>query len=76
MATNCNSHQIQDMLKVFNEKLQKYRPSLGPGDSGSRVKDIARKIQFKLDEKDVAKFRGEVTGYTIALKMLMDAMTL
>jgi len=69
-------HQIQETLKVFNEKLQKFRLSLGPVGSGNRIKDIARKIQFKLDEKDIAKFRGEVTGYTVALKMLMDAMTM
>jgi len=67
-------HQIQETLKVFNERLQKFRPSLRPGSSGNRIKDITRKIQFKLDEKDIAKFRGEVTEYTVALKILMDAM--
>jgi hypothetical protein len=68
--------QLQETLKSFNDKLQKYRPSLAPGGSGNRIKDVARKIQFKLDEKEVAKFRGEITGYTVALQMLMEAITL
>ncbi|KAM7192580.1 hypothetical protein V8F20_008789 [Naviculisporaceae sp. PSN 640] len=68
--------QIQRTLESFNEKLQKFRPSLTPGGSGNRLKDVARKIQFKMDEKDMEKFKGEVTGYTVALRILMDAMTL
>jgi hypothetical protein len=68
--------QIQETLKSFNDKLQKYRPSLTPGGSGNRIKDVARKIQFKLDEKEVAKFKGEITGYTVMLQMLMEAITL
>jgi len=68
--------QIQESLKSFRDKLQKYQSSLTPGGSGNFMKDLARKIQFKLDEKDIAKFRGEVTGYTVALNLLMEAMTL
>ncbi|KAK4210533.1 hypothetical protein QBC37DRAFT_292254 [Rhypophila decipiens] len=68
--------QIQQTLKGFNEKLQKFRPSLIPGGSGNRLKDVARKVQFKMDEKDIEKFKGQVTGYTVTLRMLMEAMTL
>lgn len=71
-----STRQIEVTLKGFRDKLQKYQPSLRPGGSGNRIKDVARKIQFKLDEKDVAKFRGEVTGYTVALNLLMEVVTL
>jgi hypothetical protein len=68
--------QIQRTLQSFSDKLQKYRASLSVGGSGNRIKDVARKIQFKLDEKEVTKFRDEVTRYTATLKLLMGAMTL
>lgn len=68
--------QIQQSLQNFNEQLQKFRPSLSQGGSGNRIKDAAKKIQFKLEEKDLEKIKGEVTGYTVALKMMLEMLTL
>lgn len=68
--------QINDALQSFHDKLKRFRPSLGPGGSGNRLKDAAKKIQFKMDEKDINAAKGEIRAYTMALSVLLQAMTL
>lgn len=68
--------QVQESLQSFNDKLGKFRSSLGPRGSGNCLKDAARKIQFKLDDKDIEGVKGEITGYTVALRMLLETLTM
>ena len=68
--------QINDALQSFYDKLKKFRPSLGPGGSGNRLKDTARKIQFKMDEKEITAAEAEIRAYTVALSILLQPMTL
>lgn len=67
--------QINDALQSFHDKLKKFRPSLGPGGSGNRLKDAARKIQFKMDEKDINSVKGDIQAYTMTLSLLLDTLT-
>lgn len=68
---------IRKCLEEFKAKTDKYASTLCPGGSGSRAKDVARKIQFKvLDEKDVESFRVQVMAYNMMLKTLLDVSTL
>jgi hypothetical protein len=68
--------QIQTVLLDFHARLEKYCVSLSPGGSGNRLKDAARKIQFKLNDKDIEKVRDDVAAYAVALKMILQTMTL
>lgn len=56
--------------------MKKYAHSLSPDGLGNRIKDTLRKVQWKLDEGDVDKFRGEIAGYTASLKILLHAKTM
>lgn len=67
--------QINDALQSFHDKLKKFRPSLGPGGSGNRLKDAARKIQFKMDEKDINSVKGDIQEYKMTLSLLLDTLT-
>lgn len=64
--------KIWQRLEDFNLKLRKYAISLCPGGSGHVIRDIARKIQFKIEEKDVEEFQRDVLGYNISLKLLLQ----
>ncbi|KAK1831657.1 hypothetical protein QBC39DRAFT_350580 [Podospora conica] len=68
--------QIEDTLQALNTKLKKFRHSLGPGGSGNRLKDAARKIQFKMDEQEINAVKGEIREYTTALGILLQTMAL
>ncbi|GKT58321.1 vegetative cell wall protein gp1 [Colletotrichum tofieldiae] len=67
--------QIRLCLDGFSDKIQKFAPSLTNGGTKNVFKDVARKIQWKLEEKDVDKFRTEVMGYTMSLNMLLEVTT-
>lgn len=67
--------QIKDSLQSFHDKLKKFHLSLGPGGSGNRLKDAARKIQFKMDEKDINAAKGDIREYTTVLNLLLEAVT-
>ncbi|KAJ0107175.1 hypothetical protein J7T55_014705 [Diaporthe amygdali] len=69
--------RIHQCLADFNsQKLQKYATSLSPGGSGNPLKDVARKIQFKFDEKDIENFQREIIGYNMLLTTLMEVSTM
>ncbi|TIC95718.1 hypothetical protein CH35J_007903 [Colletotrichum higginsianum] len=67
--------QIRLCLQGFGEKIQKFAPSLSNGGTKNVFKDVARKIQWKLEESDVDKFRAEVAGYTLSLNVLLEVTT-
>lgn len=64
--------RIWQRLEDFNLKLRKYATSLSPGGSGNALKDAARKIQFKIEEKDVEEFQRDVLGYNMSLKLSIE----
>jgi hypothetical protein len=70
--------QIQCCLRGFLDQIRKYEPSLGVNASGSgnTLKSISRKIQWKLNEKEVEKFRTEISGCTMTLKVLLEVTTM
>ncbi|KAK7398012.1 hypothetical protein QQX98_012620 [Neonectria punicea] len=68
--------QITQRATEFQKGIRKYARSLSHTGSGNIIKDAVRKVQWKLDEGDVHKFRGEITGYTASLKILLHATTM
>lgn len=69
--------QVHQCLNAFNsQRLTRYVTSLSPGGSGNAFKDAAKKIQFKLDEKDIEKFQREIMDYNVLLTILMDVSTM
>ncbi|KAJ4120293.1 hypothetical protein NW760_007447 [Fusarium oxysporum] len=70
--------QIRSCLEAFLGHIRKYEPSLGNSVSGggNALKDIRRKVQWKLNEKEVEKFCDEVVGCTMTLKMLLEVTTM
>lgn len=64
--------QIQKSLEGFRDRTQKFAPSLSGRRKKHGVRDIARKIQWKFDEKDVIKFKDEIKGYSTSLNMLIS----
>ncbi|KAH7140853.1 hypothetical protein EDB81DRAFT_66730 [Dactylonectria macrodidyma] len=69
------ARQITCRLTEFRQKIDKYSTSLAHNGSGNPIKDTVKKIQWKLEEGEVSKFRGEIAGYTASLKILLHAVT-
>ncbi|KAK4450976.1 hypothetical protein QBC34DRAFT_348557 [Podospora aff. communis PSN243] len=68
--------QIRKCLEGFCTRISnKYGPSLGVGGSGNVFKDVSRKIQWKLEEKEVERFRSEIMGYRMSLAMFLQVTT-
>lgn len=69
--------QTKNRLNGFLQQIHKYEPSLGTGagKASSSFKSMGRKIQWKFNEKEVDKFRAEVMGCTMALKVLLEVIT-
>ncbi|KAH7183254.1 uncharacterized protein B0J16DRAFT_416356, partial [Fusarium flagelliforme] len=69
--------QINDCLNGFLGQICKYEPTLSTGTSGKRncLKAVGRKVQWKLNEREVEKFRAEVMGCTMALNVLLKVIT-
>lgn len=85
------THSLEDLAKIaletvshvkhcldgFLEQIRKYGPSLGSVASGksNSFKAIGRRIQWKLNEREVERFRAEVMGSTVALNVLLKVIT-
>ena len=58
-------------ITEFKQRLQKYKDTMRVGGSGCTVRDIGKKLQWSIGEKDyIARFRAEITGYTESISML------
>jgi len=65
--------QVRKCLEGFCDRFcKKFGESLAEGGSGNALKDIAKKIQWKFEEKEVEKFRSEVVGYRMSLEMFLQ----
>jgi len=49
---------------------KKYAASLAEGGSGNVVKDFVRKIEWKFKEKEIEKFRQDISGHCRSLDWL------
>ncbi|PTD09117.1 hypothetical protein FCULG_00011064 [Fusarium culmorum] len=80
---------IKKCLVDFLGQISKYEPALGisaPVNKASltgawmniqrKANSNFRKVQWKLNEKDINKFCAEVMGYTMALEMALGVITL
>ena len=69
--------QINECLNGFLGQICKYEPTLSAGASGKRncLKAVGRKVQWKLNEKEVEEFRAEAMGCTMALNVLLKVIT-
>ncbi|KAH6975231.1 hypothetical protein BKA56DRAFT_675286 [Ilyonectria sp. MPI-CAGE-AT-0026] len=68
-AASDTARQITRALTEFRQKIAKYAGCLSGAGSGNLFKDAMRKVQWKLDEKDIHKFRTEIECYTQSLRM-------
>ncbi|CAG7554642.1 unnamed protein product [Fusarium equiseti] len=70
--------QINDCLNGFQNQICKYEPTLSAGASGKSncLKAVGRKVQWKLNEREVERFRAEVMGCTMALNVLLKVITI
>lgn len=72
-ASEATVTQIQRCLEDLRRKvIKKYGASLCEGGSGNFIKDVWKRIQWTMEEKDVDKFRAVIAGYTATLKMILD----
>jgi len=68
--------QVCDSLRTFHGRIGKrYGDSLAEGGSGNIFRDAAKKIQWKLEEKDVDKFRAELAGHRMTLELFLQVTT-
>jgi hypothetical protein len=67
--------QTRQCLERFHAKIRKYGPSLGEGGSGNKVTDMMRKIQWKLDEDAIDKFRLELLELNTSLNAILELAT-
>jgi len=68
--------QIRTCLEAFcNKVYNKYGESLAEGGSGNVFRDVSRKLQWKLEEREVEKFRSEMAGYRMSLEMFLQVTT-
>lgn len=60
-------------VDAFSATIKKYSSCLVAGGSGNRIKDITRKIQWRVsqEQESIARFRAQVTGYTESINMLL-----
>lgn len=69
--------QIRKYLEEFVARFYKYAPTLSPGGSGNKAKDVARRVQFRiLEDKDIGNFQMQITGYIMLLQTLVEVSTL
>lgn len=76
IALDTVSH-VKDCLNGFLDLIRKYEPALGTVATGktNSFRAIGRKVQWKLNGREVEKFRAEVMGCTMALKVLLEVIT-
>jgi hypothetical protein len=57
------------------EKIRKYSINLSQGGSKNVAKDTARKVQWRLEKKEIEKFRDDVLRYTASIQTLLVTVT-
>ena len=66
------AEQCSDCIRTFRERIKKYKDSLQPGNSGSFVKNAARKVMWNTSEKEsLARFRAEIIAQCSSINLLI-----
>ena len=70
------AHRMADRcrrsIEAFLKKVEKYRPSLRDGGSGSVLRDATMKIRWQVSHADeLTKFRAEINAHCSAINMLL-----
>ena len=64
--------QCRRSIEAFLKKVEKYRPSLRDGGSGSVLRDATMKIRWQVSHADeLTKFRAEINAHCSAINMLL-----
>ncbi|SPO02304.1 uncharacterized protein DNG_04977 [Cephalotrichum gorgonifer] len=72
--------QIRQSVEAFAKRNGKFETALGPTTStsssrpGRALRDVARKVQWVFEERDIEKFRGEIQMYTALLEILLHTL--
>jgi len=53
------------------EKLSRYKTSLAAGGSRNRAKDAARKVRWRIEKREIDKFRDDVMQYANLIQSLL-----
>ncbi|KXX77627.1 hypothetical protein MMYC01_206122 [Madurella mycetomatis] len=68
--------QIGETLGAFDAKITKFSPSLSQSGSGNIFRDRARKVQWKIEERDVNRLHLEMMSYSSSLQILLQTTSL
>ncbi|KAF4485019.1 hypothetical protein CGGC5_v007122 [Colletotrichum fructicola Nara gc5] len=71
---------VAQSLKIleigFCDKIRKFGPSFANHGTNNVLRDAARKVQWRLEEKEIEKFREELLRHAISMNTLLELTTL
>lgn len=65
--------QIRDCIDDFKAKIAKFSPSLESGGSGNKLKDVLKKVSWRLDKKEIEAFEKNLVVHTGLLDLHLGA---
>jgi hypothetical protein len=65
--------QIRDCIDDFVVKLHKFGPNLTNGGSGNKLKDVLKKVSWRLDKKEIEAFEKNLVIHTGMLDLHLGA---
>ncbi|KAL3297026.1 vegetative cell wall protein gp1 [Colletotrichum asianum] len=70
--------QIEEVChdQELRSEIRKFGPSLANHGTNNVLRDAARKVQWRLEEKEVEKLREELLRHTISMNTLLELTTL
>jgi hypothetical protein len=69
--------QCQNTVSTFLSKVEKYGSALSSKGAGNSVKEVLRKVQWTLWQKeDIKKFRAQIAGHSSSLLTLLATLQL
>ncbi|KAF0320273.1 hypothetical protein GQ607_012535 [Colletotrichum asianum] len=68
--------ETRQCLVGFCDKIRKFGPSFANHGTNNVLRDAARKVQWRLEEKEIGKFREELLRHAISMNTLLELTTL
>uniref|UniRef100_L2FUV4 Ubiquitin-like domain-containing protein n=2 Tax=Colletotrichum fructicola (strain Nara gc5) TaxID=1213859 RepID=L2FUV4_COLFN len=68
--------ETRQCLVGFCDKIRKFGPSFANHGTNNVLRDAARKVQWRLEEKEIEKFREELLRHAISMNTLLELTTL
>ncbi|KAH7362449.1 hypothetical protein B0T11DRAFT_280826 [Plectosphaerella cucumerina] len=65
--------QIRACIDAFVVKLDKFGPNLTNGGSGNKLKDVLKKVNWRLDKKEIEAFETNLVAHTGLLDLHLGA---